>query len=247
MSLKIRFNNLLAELSRHEVFVLAASLAYTTGLALAPFVLILLSLASLLGDEQRLKIFESFSMAVGTQAAESIELILENAEKHPKASGVSGTIGFIILLISASAIFSQLRYALNKVNEHKYNELEESWKGFLKDRLFSIGLLLGFIFLFIASLLLSTALGLVFTGGENFLWQSLIFIVNFAIFALLFAAIYRFVPSDKLSWRKCLISGTTSAFFFVVGKTLISLYLGNAAIGSAYGAAGSLVVFLGLL
>lgn len=244
MTIKTRFVNLTNELTKHEVFVLAASLAYYTGLALAPFVLILLSLASVLGEDQKTKIFEGFSGAIGHQAGESIRLILDNADKHPQATGLSGIIGFAILLISASAIFSQLRYALNKVNEHKYEAHEESWMGFLIDRLFSIGLLLGFIFLFIASLMLSTALTVVLPGGEGFFWQTVTFVSNFAIFALLFAAIYRFVPSDKMGWKKCLIAGTTSAFFFMVGKTLIALYLGSTAIGSAYGAAGSLVVFL---
>ena len=35
-----------------------------------------------------------------------------------------------------------------------------------------------------------------------------------------------------------------TAFLFTVGKWLIGLYLGKAAVGSAYGAAGSLVVVI---
>ena len=38
------------------------------------------------------------------------------------------------------------------------------------------------------------------------------------------------------------MGGTLSAFLFTVGKFLIGLYLGRAAIGSLYGAAGSAVV-----
>lgn len=244
MAYKDRFKNFFSELSQHEVFILAASLAYTTGLALAPFVLILLSLSSFLGEDTQNMVFENFSAAVGNQASKTIQSIVENAEQHPKARGVSGIVGFFVLLLSASAIFYQLRYALDKVNEHKAKETESGLKAFLRDRLFSMGLLLGFIFLFIASLLLSTTLSVVFSGAEESLWRSVIFIINFAIFAVLFAAIYRFVPSDKLTWKKCMIAGATSALFFVIGKTLISLYLGKAGFESSYGAAGSLVVFL---
>ncbi len=244
LSYRTRFANLIDDLMRHEVFVLAASLAYTTGLALAPFILIVLSLASLLGDEKRTQIFETFTSVVGEQASSSVQLILENADKNPQASGISGIIGFAVLLISASAIFSNLRYALDKVNEHKITDKEAGFMGFLRDRFFSVGLLLGFIFLFIASLLLTTTLAFVFPGSEGIFWESIAFVVNFVIFAALFSAIYHFVPTDKMLWKNCAIAGATSAIFFVIGKTLIGFYLGKAGLESSYGAAGSIVVFL---
>src|SRR5215212_962257 len=46
--------------------------------------------------------------------------------------------------------------------------------------------------------------------------------------------------SDGATWIGALV---TSALF-VIGKTLIGLYLGHASVGSTYGAAGSLLVFL---
>ncbi|RYZ86121.1 MAG: hypothetical protein EOP06_15085, partial [Proteobacteria bacterium] len=94
------------------------------------------------------------------------------------------------------------------------------------------------------SLMATTVLAVAFDGSEGVLWQVVSFVITFAAFAVLFAAIYRFVPSDKLSWRRCAVSGFVSAIFYVIGKTLIGLYLGKAGLESSYGAAGSLVVFL---
>lgn len=244
MQLKQKLSNFLDNLGKHEVFVLAGSLAYTTGLALAPFVLILLSAASLLGDANRQKVFESFSVAAGAQASASIEMIVENADKHPSETGLSGIIGFVVLLVSASAIFSQLRFALNKVNEHRATAAESGVLAFVKEKLFSVGLLLGFIFLAIASLIVTTTIAVFAPAGEGVLWELVAFGVNLVVFTFLFAAIYRFVPTDKMVWRRCFVSGLVSAVFFQIGKTLIGLYLAKAGLESAYGAAGSIVVFL---
>lgn len=244
MNFKQRFSKFLDQVSKHEVFILASSIAYTTGLALAPFVLILLSLATLFGEGTRDKIFAGFADVVGQQASGSIQLIVENAEKNPQGTGISGVIGFVVLLISASAIFSQLRYALDKINEHKASEQEQGVMGFVKDRFLSMGLLLGFVFLTITSMLLTTALMVVFPAQQGWFWQSLVFVITLMVFAGLFTAIYRFVPSDKASWKRCAVAGVTSTVFFNIGRTLIGLYLGTAGLEKSYGAAGSLVVFL---
>ncbi|AFY00582.1 YihY/virulence factor BrkB family protein [Bdellovibrio bacteriovorus] len=244
MKFKQRFSSFLDQISKHEVFILSSSIAYTTGLALAPFVLILLSLATLFGDATRDKIFAGFSDVVGQQASGSIKMIVENAEKNPQGTGISGAIGFIVLLVSASAIFSQLRYALDKINEHKATEKEQGMMGFVKDRFLSMGLLLGFVFLTITSMILTTTLTLVLPEQDGWFWQSLVFVITLMVFSLLFTAIYRFVPTDKASWKRCAVAGVTSAVFFNIGKTLIGLYLGTAGLEKSYGAAGSIVVFL---
>jgi membrane protein len=61
---------------------------------------------------------------------------------------------------------------------------------------------------------------------------------------LLFAMIYKFLPDVKIAWRVVWIGALATAFLFTVGKLLIGLYLGKASVGSACGAAGSLVVFV---
>ena len=56
--------------------------------------------------------------------------------------------------------------------------------------------------------------------------------------------IFKWMPDRKLSLRSSVIGGVLTAALFVAGKYLISLYIGKTAVGSAYGAAGSLVVLL---
>jgi len=69
-------------------------------------------------------------------------------------------------------------------------------------------------------------------------------VVSLAGIAVLFALIFRYVPGTKIAWKNVWIGATVTALLFTIGKLLTGLYLGKAAAGSAYGAAGSLVVVI---
>jgi membrane protein len=232
------------DIDKHEIFLLAASIAYTTALALAPFVLILLSLSSLMGKSLQQNFAAQISATVGDKAGEAINQVIQNAKEHPTLSGISGIIAFIVLVVSSSAIFSQLRVALDKVNEFKLPKDKSGIKAFIKDKVFSVGLVFGFAFLSIVSLVASTTIASVFSGGEGLLWKIATNAFNFLMFCAIFTAIYRFIPTDKQSWRTCVISGLVSSLFYLIGKSIISFYLAKASFESSYGAAGSLIAFL---
>ena len=61
---------------------------------------------------------------------------------------------------------------------------------------------------------------------------------------LLFAFTYRFLSDGHVRYRQVWSGAFTSALLFTFGKLLIGWYLGYSKLGNAYGAAGSLVVFL---
>jgi membrane protein len=69
-------------------------------------------------------------------------------------------------------------------------------------------------------------------------------VVSLAGVAVLFALIFKYVPETKIAWRNVWIGASVTALLFTIGKSLIGLYLGRAAVGSAYGAAGSLIVVI---
>jgi membrane protein len=244
VSVKHWLGQLWDDISKHEIFLLAGSLAYTTALSIAPFVVILLSVASVLSDSLQARLVKELTNVAGPKAGETIHGIIENADKNPTLSGISGILGFIVLAVSASAIFAQLRVSLDKINEHQEKPESSGIMVFFKDRFLSIGLVFGFAFLTVASLMMTTLLAVFFQGNEGLIWQAINSVVTFLIFSVLFAAIYKFVPSDTHSWRRCAISGVVSAIFYTLGKSLIGYYLANAGLESSYGAAGSLVVFL---
>ncbi len=239
-----RIANLLEKMDRHEIFVMAAALAYATALALAPFILIILSLISVLDSDIQKRFAIELTTSFGGEVGSAVGAILANVDKNPQLSSLSGVIGFVILFFSASAIFTQLRIALDKINEYKPTPDSFGFLAFLRGKFWALGLVLGFSFLSIASLLVTALIALIYPNSEGTVWHVISFIVNFFLFSFLFTAIYHYIPSEKLDWRRCFFSGAISTIFYLIGKSVISLYLGKAGLGSPYGAAGSLIVFL---
>ena len=105
-------------------------------------------------------------------------------------------------------------------------------------------------FLLLVSLIISAALaflGKFFSGLiplPEFIFHVINFIVSFGVITLLFALLFKFVPARHIPWRDVGIGAVGTALLFTVGKMLLGLYLGKTSVGSAYGAAGSLVAVI---
>jgi membrane protein len=76
------------------------------------------------------------------------------------------------------------------------------------------------------------------------MWQALNVAASLFITAALFGLLFKFLPDVKLYWRHVATGAVVTAILFAVGKHLIGLYLGQSAMASAYGAAGSVVLLL---
>ncbi len=69
-------------------------------------------------------------------------------------------------------------------------------------------------------------------------------VVSFGIITVLFALMYRILPSVSVGWNDVWIGAAATALLFTVGKFAIGVYLGKAGVTSGFGAAGSIVVLL---
>src|SRR5260370_2973845 len=81
-------------------------------------------------------------------------------------------------------------------------------------------------------------------SGPMLILEVVTFFISLGASAFLFALIFRFVPNVTLPWKTVAVGATVSALLFVTGKAILGAYLSWAGIGSAYGAAGSLVAVL---
>ena len=124
------------------------------------------------------------------------------------------------------------------------------WRDFFKQRAISFTLILGVSFLMLVSLLVSAMLAAI-TGyfsyllpGATFLWHVLDVVVSFSIVVGIFAAIYKIVPDVHIDWQDVWTGAIVTAVLFTAGKAAISLYIGRTGVGSAYGAAGSVMILL---
>jgi membrane protein len=229
---------------RHELVVFAGSIAYTSGLALAPLLIIGLAISSLLSPQAQSSIATQLISLFGADAGRAAAEILVAARTRIAFRGVSGLIAFFILSFSASAIFSQVRTGLDKIDEVEDDLKRETFGSVLRSRLFLIGLILGFIFLLIVTLFISTWISAVFEGMDGAVIKMVSLGLNFSIFCGLYTLMFHYIPSTRRSWRKSALTGSLAALLFLLGKSLTANYLANLALASAYGAAGSFVVLL---
>src|SRR5215216_624541 len=233
---------------------LSAALAYYTIFSLAPLLIIVIAITGLFWQQQAVQeqIMGQIQGLVGTEGARFVSDLLTSASNP--ARGVTATIlGIITLVFGALGVFNELHNALNTIWEVK----EEEPKGFLDavkktifDRFLSFTMILGIGFLLLVSLVISAGLsafqqtlGNAFPLSE-FIWQMINLVVSIGAVTVLFALIYKFLPDAEIAWRDVWLGAFVTAVLFSIGKLLIGLYLGNSAVASSFGAAGSLVLLL---
>lgn len=228
---------------------LGAALAYYTIFSIGPLLLIAVAMAGLIFGQEAAqgKISAELGKVFGSKMAESLEQMVQAAAK-PKSGTIATIIGVITLMFGASGVFGQLKDALNTIwNVEK--KKSEGIMGFVKDRFLSMAMVLGIGFLLLVTLVLDTAVAAMggyvaqYVGGEA-VAHLLSLALSFAVAVVLFAAIFRVLPDLKIAWRDVGLGAVITAVLFVVGKWGLGVYLGKAAPGSAYGAAGSLVILL---
>lgn len=248
---KILGKDFLSKLGRDDIFEMSASLAYYTALSLAPLLILMLTFISLIHQEFRNQLLVQIRTLVGSQAGAIIQDIAKNVDDRADLRQWAGLIGFVTLMFSAGAIFGELRASLNKIFEAQSDTKEKSDGGvigsswsFLKSKLFNMGMVLTFVFISIVSLIVSSVISISLKGTEALVGQTINFLVSVFIFAVLFAGIYYFLPQTKVVGKVAFTSGVITALLFSIGKSLIGAYLGQSAVASLYGAAGSFIVLL---
>lgn len=240
------------KVSNDQILEMSASLAYYTALSISPLIVLLITFVSFMGEGFKGELVQQIQDLVGLQAAEALNVVINSADQSQGARGLSSVFGFLTLLISAGGIFQELRLSLNKIFEAKIDEPEAPQSNvflatslsFLKQKIFSMGMVLTFVFILVISLVVSSIISLVFSGTELFISQLINFAVSTLIFTTLFGAIFYFLPQKRIPARLAAVSGLITSVLFSIGKAAIGLYLGQSAVASAYGAAGSMILLL---
>ncbi|MGF1517851.1 MAG: YihY/virulence factor BrkB family protein [Nodosilinea sp.] len=244
------FKETFKEWGEDKVSRLAAALAYFTIFSLAPLLIIAISVAAFFFGEEaaRGQIVDQIQGLMGPEGAAAVESMIANANQV-QGGLIATIIGVVTLLFGASGVFGQLQDALNTIWEVAPKP-GQGVINFIRARFLSFSMVLIIAFLLLVSLVVSAGVAAAGTYVADIapllavLWESVNFLVSFGVITLLFAAIYKVLPDVKIAWGDVWMGAAVTALLFTIGRTLIGLYLGNAAVGSAYGAAGSLVVLL---
>lgn len=123
-------------------------------------------------------------------------------------------------------------------------------KIFVRKRISSFLMVLAIGFLLILSLILSAVLSTLskyqidYLPGSAILWENLDLIVSLGLMTFIFGLMFKYVPDAKIVWKDVFVGSVMTAILFLFGKFLLGVYLSKGSLGSAYGAAGSLIVLL---
>jgi membrane protein len=226
--------------------LLSAGVAFYTALSLAPLLVILVALGAWIGEHTVNELIRQVREAVGPQAAEVVTLILANARSRPDFGSLSAIIGTIALILSSTIVFAQLKAAMNVIWDFHGIPDRPWWTeitGWISTRLISLAMMATIGLVFLSSLILSSVIGFIFPN-EYTVIRNLDVAGSLIIYWLLFALLYRFVPDVRIKFGDVIAGSALASAMFTLGKFAVGKYLSVSGIGSAYGAAGSLVVMM---
>nr|MBA3317172.1 YihY/virulence factor BrkB family protein [Gemmatimonadales bacterium] len=202
---------------------LGASLAYYTLFALAPILIVAITIAgAFFGAEavQR-EVTGQISGLVGDQGAKAVQAMLQGASQR-SGNGVATAIGLVTFFFGATGAFLELQTALNAIWRVKPKP-DAGIKDMLLQRLLSFGLVVGVGFLLLVSLLVSAALSALnrYIGTAvpeiAVIWQAVNTLVSLGVVTLLFAMVYQFLPDVELRLSDVWVGSLVTAGLFTMG------------------------------
>ena len=227
-----------------------AALAFFIVLSIAPVAVIAIAIAGLMFGRHAAEgvIFHQIAGTLGPATESAVEEMVKSAAL-PRVGFIATALGVVTLLFGLLGIYEQVDDALNTIWKVD-PERRSGVRGKFVSRVRAIALVLGVACLLF--IIVSADAAIAITGkyaenhllGGELLWQAAQLVVSAMVLTVLFAIMFRRIPTRKVTWRGVFPGAAFTALLFIIGKFALGLYLGKAAVGSSYGAAGSLVVVL---
>jgi membrane protein len=232
----------------HKDARLGAALAYYSIFSLGPLIVIAIAVAGLVfgAEAVQAQVFGALRGLLGDSGTQAIDAMLKGANR-PREGLFATVIGLGALVFAAVGVVVQLKDALNTVWEVESPPGSGIWR-FVRTYIWSLAGVLSVGFLLLTSMLLTAALSALGKYIAPYLPEATLqiagFLASFAVIAVLFAMMFKWLPDTPIVWRDVWLGAILTAALFEVGKFLIGLYIGKQGLESTYGAAASIVVVL---
>ncbi|MFD2555851.1 YihY/virulence factor BrkB family protein [Sphingobacterium tabacisoli] len=235
---------------------MSASLAYYTVFSIGPLLIILVwALGFLYGNHldgpngAQNTVMTELTELFGPEISKLLESAVQQISFENKSS-IGLIVGISTLIVTATTIFVDIQNSINTIWKIKVKP-KKGWLKLIINRLISFSMIVGLSFLLMASLLISSVIGIITRHLQNLLgdwniqfWGWINSGITFVIIALLFGFIFAVLPDAKVRFRDILGGSIFTTILFMIGKYGISLYLSVNATATAYGAAGSIIILL---
>ena len=226
-------------------------ISYYTIFSLPGLGVIIINLAGYFYGEEAMtnKVSGYIEGMIGSDGATSVEKIIQNAYTSGGLT-LSSIVSIATLIFGATGVFYQVQQTLNIMWDVEPKPKQQLLK-FLKDRLFSFGMILTIGFLLIVSLIASSMITALsdwlagrFLGVVDTILKITDFVFSLAIITVLFAAMYKVLPDVKIRWKDVWMGAFVTSVLFTIAKFGLGIYFGMSNPGSVYGAAGSIILIM---
>lgn len=229
----------------------SASVAFFTIFSLPGVLIIMFLIAGFFfsEDQVREELFYQVGRVVGPESAQQIKEVMRaiGLVDHTYFATV---IGIATILFGATSVFVSIQDGLNVSWNLKSKPRIFALK-FMINRLWSFAMVISIGFIMLVSLTIDAILVLfedflfsIFSDKTVNIMEVAHFVISTFLIWFVFMLIYKFLPNGRVKLKYLVPGALIATILFILGKYLIGLYLGNSTLGTAYGAAGSLVVLL---
>ncbi|HSC78805.1 MAG TPA: YihY/virulence factor BrkB family protein, partial [Chitinolyticbacter sp.] len=236
--------------SEHRGASMGAAIAFYTLFSMGPVLIIAISIAGYFYGENtaRVELLAEIAALMGPNAASAVSAVIDSTAFAPRASW-QALLAVLTSVFAATTVFNELKSSLDVIwgqRKHRHGSIFQQARA----RLLSFSIVVSAGFLLLVSLLLSTALALlesryaVWFGDLLWVLDIVSTTITSIVVTLMFAAIYKLLPDQQIAWRDVWLSAAITTALYMGGKSLLTWYLSTTAVGSAYGAAGALVLVL---
>lgn len=232
-------------------FLLSAALSYYTIFSIPAMLVIIINLASYFFTKQTVtnEINDLLVSNIGPNGAEAINNMIKKA--NVGGSGIfTKIISFGMLLFSSTLSFNTVQVSLNRIWLVKPKP-ERSITASVLSRVFSFAAVVMLSLLIVTLLIANATLVLL----QNFLLKyigepTLVMIemaqlgISVGLIFMLFALVLKYLPGAVIPWRYAWRGALITTILFMLGRSLIGLYLSSSNVLSTYGAASSVILLI---
>lgn len=243
------FKETINEFNQDRVLRLAAATAYYAIFSIGPLLVLVAGLGGLIFGQARVRIEVTRQVGsfVGPKSAEVIDSMMSAQLMH--GSRMATLIGAVVLFLGATGAFGQLQDSLNTI-WGVTTKPGQSIVAFIRDRFFSLAMVLVIAFLLLVSMALTAFVNIFAKYLATLIsvppWLAPVFnaVLSVATTALLFALIFKILPDVKIRWRHVRDGAIGTALLFAGGQHLLALYLKHETSAAAYGAGSAFMAIL---
>jgi membrane protein len=229
---------------------LSAALAYTGIFALAPLLIVIISVAGWLFGQKAAEgtLFSNLTDIVGPRTADSIQHAIAHTYQS-RHSAIAFVLGLIGSLLAAGALTGQLQNAFDVI----FGVVPDP-RGGLKRMIYvrfkNAVTLVGGSLVVAASVLVTAVLSAAGSSLSNRLGmpratlQVINILASLLVFIVLLYLIYRVLPDVRLPKPVVWWAAVVVGLLFLIGKIILGWVIGRNGTASAYGTAASLVTLL---